>query len=61
MLSEDIKASTILHTRASLWTGGTSTNTGMYMWRVGHVNREPLQDTASVSMQSNIRCGLCWF
>ena len=48
-------------TLASLWTGGTSTNTGMYMCGVGHVNRESLQDTASVSMQSNIWCVLCRF
>ena len=61
MLFEEIKASTILHTRASLWTGGTSTNAGMYMCGVGHVNREPLQYTAGVNMQSNIRCVLCWF
>ena len=61
MLSEEIKASTILHTPASLWTGGTSTNTGMYMCEVGHANRGPLQDTASVNMQSNIWCVLCWF
>ena len=61
MLSEEIKASPILHTPASLWTGGTSTNAGMYMCGVGHVNREPLQDTAGVNMQSNIWCVLCWF
>ena len=59
MLFEEIKASTILHTPASLWTGGTSTNTGTYMCRVGHVNRESLQDTASVNMQSNIWRVLC--
>ena len=57
MLFEEIKASTVLHTPASLWTGGTSTNTGMYVCGVGHVNRESLQDTASV----NIWCVLCWF
>ena len=61
MLSEEIKASTILHTLASLWTGGTSTNTGTYVCGVGHANREPLQDTAGVSMLSNICCVLCWF
>ena len=39
MLSEEIKVSTILYTPASLWTRGTSTNTGTYMCGVGHVNR----------------------
>ena len=38
MLFEEIEASTILHTLASLWTGGTSTNAGMYICGVGHVN-----------------------
>ena len=61
MLFEEIKASTILHTHLPPWTGGTSTNTGTYVCGVGHVNRESLQETASVNMQSNIWCVLCWF
>ena len=55
MLSKEIKASTTLHTPASLWTGGTSTNAGMHMCGLGHA-QGPLQDTSSVSMLSNIRC-----
>ena len=42
MLSKEIKASTI-------WT--IYTNACTYMCGIGHVNREPLQDTASSNMQ----------